>query len=869
MSELLDTFRRKNLREKAATLVVTLLVLTLLSTIVVAFVQSVSLERSAARSVANRYQADLAAEAGFAYASQVIANMAANDHYIVYANTNGQLFIGSGANQTTGNFSYTPLFSTTTNISANITSIVTNGIPTTTVASGTVFTNTLPGNLTVTSPQVTWIGLTNSAGQTTARFAFWVEDLGGRVDLSVAGTNHSSPAARRPSGTNASEIAVWSFFNNTATSAVSTAANNLTTNRANLLTPATIRLAESTVTTNQLAEFAVRLRHDTNEPEVIPYGFGYTNAGQTKADINSFVATGNVMGLAGVINTNLPQFGTSRRGGLADTVGNYTATIAASAIDYADSDSTPTVQTNAPRYRGVDSTPFTTILYNKYDWYATGNSSISMRLSTFVQLWNVSSQNATGNFSITQINNDVLDGIGWSRGTNTLSTNNLSMLPNEIRVIGFTENLTIPTGAFPVTSTTITVSTNNSFLFSTQWNGGIVDELRTGAERERRNIRLQTTPPVSSRPPSWAGFLPGLRDADSTTTNTQPTGDPRSTFYITSRFLAQDYDTRTAWGGMAVMRPMPGRFLTQPWLWADSITNTSISSPPPTDSSNLDEFASTTTALTNNSSWGSTNHAPQRISNSGSFLRVTELGNIYDPAQWHYSGYPSNSIPTNAAANSRYGGGFSLRIGRPEHPLFTNDGRRAAQLLDILAAGPTVGNGTVINPVAGRININTASTNALRALAAGVFHTNDPILAPSGTNFVPPAAAVTAFVNGVLTNRIHRRPFFSTADLSMLATNTNSASWPTNAVFGNPALLGATLWSDAAAEEWFAKVLPLSTVRSRNFLVHLVAQTLTPNSTPSVLAEQRRVYQVFIQPIRSASGVTTNAAPVTINAWGL
>jgi hypothetical protein len=183
--------------------------------------------------------------------------------------------------------------------------------------------------------------------------------------------------------------------------------------------------------------------------------------------------------------------------------------------------------------------------------------------------------------------------------------------------------------------------------------------------------------------------------------------------------------------------------------------------------------------------------------------------------------------------------------------------------------GPTAGNGTVINRVAGRININTASTNALRALAAGIFHTNDPILSPSGTNFVPPAAAVTAFVNGVLTNRIHRRPFFSTADLSMLATNTNSASWPTNAVFGNPALLGATLWSDVAAEEWFAKVLPLATVRSRNFLVHLVAQTITTNSTPAVLAEQRRVYQIYLQPIRSTTGTTTNSAPVTTGAWSL
>ena len=863
---------KNRFHKKASALVTTLFVVVVLSTIVMAFMTSMSLERKISKSLSNRYQADLAAEAGFAYASGFLARLATNDHYIIYENTNGQLFLGSGANQTTGNFSYTPLFSTTTNISANITSIVTNGIPSTNIT-GTTFTNTLPGGLIVTSPQITWIPLTNGANQTYARFAFWVEDLGGRVDLSVAGGNHTSTNARRPTGTNAAELAVWSFFNTTATDAVSTAANNLATNSGVLLTPATIRLAETSVTTNQLSEFAVRLRHDTNEPEVIPYGFGYTSAGQPKADLNSFVATGNVMGLAGVIHANLPQFGSLRRGGLADTVGNYTATIAASAIDYADSNSTPTVQTNAPRYRGVDSTPFTTILYNKYDWYATSNSSISMRLSTFVQLWNVSNLNISGNFSITQNNTDVLGGIGWSRSLHTLPSTNISIPPNGIQVINFNEDLSINTGAFTVNSTSINIPENTGYLFSTRWNNQLVDDLKTGAQRIQKTI-WQQPQTSASRAPDWSGFYPGLRYNPYTNSlASQQTGDPRQTFYITAQLAANAFADRSTWGGMAAMRVADGttnsRYYTRPWLWADRITNTAVSSQPLTSSASITEFATNVSQLTNGSSWGSTNHAPQRISNSGSFLRVTELGNIYDPAQWHYSGYPSNSIPANAAANSLYGGGFSLRIGRPEHPLFTNDGRRAAQLLDILAAGPTVGNGTVINSVAGRININTASTNALRALAAGVFHTNDPILAPSGTNFVPPAAAVTAFVNGVLTNRIHRRPFFSTADLSMLATNTNSAAWPTNAVFGNPSLLGATLWNDAAAEEWFAKVLPLSTVRSRNFLVHLVAQTLTANSTPSVLAEQRRVYQVYIQPIRSATGVTTNSSPVIINTWKL
>jgi Tfp pilus assembly protein PilX len=884
---------KNRFHKKASALVTTLFVVVVLSTIVMAFMASMSLERKISKSLSNRYQADLAAEAGFAYASGFLARLATNDHFIIYANTNGQLFLGSGANQTAGAFSYTPLFSTTTSITANATSIVTNGIPSTNIT-GTTFTNTLPGGLTVTSPQITWIPLTNGANQTYARFAFWVEDLGGRVDLSVAGTNHTSTNANRPTGTNAAELAVWSFFNTSATNAVSTAANNLATKRGVLLTPATIRLAENSVTTNQLSEFAVRLRHDTNEPEVIPYGFGYTSAGQPKADLNSFVATGNVMGLAGVININLPQFGSLRRGGLADTVGNYTATIAASAIDYADSNSTPSVQTTTPRYRGVDSTPFTTILYNKYDWYSRGGGTISIRLSTFAQLWNMSNQTINGTFTINQTNQDEITDLGWSRhvavslhGPDSRSTN-ISILPNQIRVVGFTEDLTnIPTGAFSLNASqkSLPMGANDNYNFTATWNGQIIDTLQTGAQRVSRTLWEQPQTTASKRP-EWAGFLPGLRYGDGSDTNlsNRTSGDPRSTFYITSRLFNQNYDTRTAWGGMAVMRPEPpnspvgeARYLTRPWLWSDPVTNSATFTPGLGSFTTLDERqppdASNLGALTNGTFPGSTNHAPQRISNSGNYTQITELGNIYDPAQWRYPGYPSNSIPANGAtADSAFGGGFSLRIGRPEHPLFTNDGRRAAQLLDILAAGPTIGNGTVINPVAGRININTASTNALRALAAGVFHTKDPILATSttvGTNFVPPAAAIAAFVNGVLTNRIHRRPFFSTSDLSMLATDTNTASWPSSAVFGNPTLLGATLWNDAAAEEWFAKILPLSTVRSRNFLIHVVSQTMTTNTPPTILAEQRRIYQIYLQPLRSPAGLTTNSAPITINAWGL
>ena len=59
-------------------------------------------------------------------------------------------------------------------------------------------------------------------------------------------------------------------------------------------------------------------------------------------------------------------------------------------------------------------------------------------------------------------------------------------------------------------------------------------------------------------------------------------------------------------------------------------------------------------------------------------------------------------------------------------------------------------------------------------------------------------------------------------------------------------------WSDAAAEEAFARVYNSSTVRSRNFRVWVVGQAVAPtaatNLSPEVLSEVRRVYTIFADP---------------------
>ena len=214
------------------------------------------------------------------------------------------------------------------------------------------------------------------------------------------------------------------------------------------------------------------------------------------------------------------------------------------------------------------------------------------------------------------------------------------------------------------------------------------------------------------------------------------------------------------------------------------------------------------------------------------------------------------------------------------------------QLLDIFAAGPNT-TGPVVGGVAGRININTAGTNALRALAAGVANNTDSSLLPGGTAFFVPTNAVSAFIAGV-TNLRTQRPFFSASQLASITTNGIAGQWPTNAVFGNfgptldsstypvsairpffagnPAVGRVTEWNDEAAEEWFARVYPLATVRSRNFLVHVVGQALQTNGT-TVLSSAKRAFQVYIEPIRAATGasagLTTNSVPRVLSTWDL
>jgi len=174
--------------------------------------------------------------------------------------------------------------------------------------------------------------------------------------------------------------------------------------------------------------------------------------------------------------------------------------------------------------------------------------------------------------------------------------------------------------------------------------------------------------------------------------------------------------------------------------------------------------------------------APARISNSGRFFSVTELGNVYDPVFWKpkknfdlkvetkdtkkdktpwkffwdIGSKPDGTIEKDAEPSSYYSGGHTLRIGRPEHRMFrssatagarANRGLSATALLDLFhcgvsAAGSTEAisdsNGLVLvspgqaaenlklltgplSEVNGHVNVNTAKRDVLRSLVVGTL----------------------------------------------------------------------------------------------------------------------------------------------------
>ena len=279
------------------------------------------------------------------------------------------------------------------------------------------------------SPPVGWVYIkqdirTNlsSTGTTNvpvARFAYFIEDLGGLIDVERMGGTNS-----RPTGTNAEEISLANLTGVTAPTL-----STYTNKRPQYLTPGMLLSTNGgfLTSTNDLRYFASRLRYcnwsnQNSSWDRIPYipissgltnGSYYpTNAGARKYPLTD-LTFGSQSFIASIITNTFPMF-TNRAGGMNGNL--YVNALAANIVDYADADSSPTIVTVGTGLAvGYDSYPLLTHLYDQFTYTDSGNRPITH--TTWVQFWNPSTKpTLAAAVTVNFTNNDI---VRYANATNS------------------------------------------------------------------------------------------------------------------------------------------------------------------------------------------------------------------------------------------------------------------------------------------------------------------------------------------------------------------------------------------------------------------------------------------------------------------
>jgi len=726
-----------------------------------------------------------------------------------------------------------------------------------------------------TSPPVGWVYIkqdirtnpssTNTANLPVSRFAYFIEDLGGLIDAERMGGTNS-----RPTGTNAEEISLTNLTGVTAPTL-----STYTNNRPKYLTPGMLLTTNGgfLINTNDLRYFASRLRYcdwsnQNSNWSRIPFfpissnaPYYPANAGYRKYPLTD-LTLGGQSEIAATIISNFPNFST-RAGGMNTNL--YVNALAANIVDYADANSSPTIQNIAGfNAVGYDSYPMLTHVFDKFTCTTNGSNPPTITINTYLQFWNPASTNSPAtNFTVAYAFNDQIFSVAFTAATiisnSTLIagrwSNNVaipSLTNNSVYITSITTNITIPNsytnGGNPwSTFASVTINTNqptaplsltNSIALITS---GITNmNLRSGYYRPGFSLTNSQI--------TWAGVVLGVKGQGTEpgiANQAKALADPRMNNYVTFTNGVSSF-TNTYWYSY------PSETNTiNPSLWPDGT------------SSNISSSGVRATNITFTPTQGIatlSDTPPCKISNRGFYTNICELGNIFDPIQWKppapvyiATNYSDTNITSTWTSNSIYGGGSTLRIGRPEHSrfAFTNLGgtypvpslgTSAAGLLEIFCT-------TNAYNWAGKININTAPLPVLAALAGGITLSNALY---SGTAPVP-ADMIRAFTNGVVKFR-QTYPFITPSQLAFISTDYGTTSphwtntWPSNAVFStNPSggLQGPTAINDQGREEWFSKIYNLTCVQSFNYRIYVVAQLTDTNGNPKG-PMMRKYYQMYL-----------------------
>lgn len=846
------------IKNDGAALITILLILTVLTVMAIGFLHSMRIDRLTARAYLHKTRADFMVDAGLAAACHRLAESTADPAHITLhvpgPAGSPYAFIGQTNTHTTtpGLVAYQPLFSGgQPNVSDRLPAIVLDPARAT-AQIPTVFSEDSDG-----IAAVSWIpfhpGQESNPPKATGRFAFWMEDLEGYLNPvahgNSAGTNQTH---LRQAGSHPDEIALFTLFDPSIPfEQASPTADSLAlvTQRVGLLfTPILPRLVSHPKSSHLVAG----LRYDTAERPRIPHGFGYADAGKTKHNLNALIAQGGdaaVNRIERIIRSNLPVFAATRKGGLSGF--DYNRQLAASIIDYADTDTAPTAKPGV--YRGIDAFPFIHLVFDRIAW-VSGNgladNPVRLVVQTFVDVWNPHTLPISGEVSLTNINTfGVVVGGPQSFATEVHPATPLQLRPNGHAVLKAGETtytFVNGTGVLAVGSPLLWSGSRDDHRVELYWDQRLVDTFGGGAQRSGDGILHSGE---SQR--KYKGNAPCLDYS------LGQVGDPRASWFVTASTYPRNYDGSTAWGGRQFAAgiadanhkevvfsrwPDPAHDgPTEPanthpaTLTGSDASQAALENPPPVGlipqngRGTWRGFGNGTLPTAIPLPAAEPHLAFSMISNTGKLSTITELGHVYDPAQWQDIARPG------ATPSSSAGGGFTLRIGQAEFPAFDQPGSRAWQLLDLFDTETTT-------DTTGRINLNTAGRDTLRALVTGIVSSRDPLLQPASLrhSLASPSRqeAGDIFADAV----IAARPFLSPAQLSQLKTGDE-------AYFGNPGQWDSgapRLWNDAAREEAFSRIYRLCSTRGKNYRIYVVGQALEPNGR--VRATSRKCFQVYLKP---------------------
>lgn len=653
--------------------------------------------------------------------------------------------------------------------------------------------------------------------------------------------------------------------------------------------------------------------------------------------------------IANFIDTALPDFAEQRRGGFGEWLSGssqdsaYLETIAASILDYADTDSTPISDGN--RYRGIDSHPYVseyliTHTIKGFDRSDGQRNFLLIEVEAYAELWNMSNHTAEGTFELGYENPFVFEALGNPEvdfispldttapaGSSSWASHNLEKVDGVW--YSSPQSIKIPSNGYTMVSTGpityhLFVGSADQFLplpiqldfpfedvanYRLRWNGQDCDRSAAGIELTSALLSKTNTPVTKAVIPGTWGeytkeFFTGMYD-------------PRQSWWaglanedglVSENSYPQNYSPgrrNVRWGSIGKFNPdaLHGRMLVSEWPDGGHDSSFDLSTFHKKGSGTAERaLLPLSNDLYPNREDVATEptKAPVFLSNFGRYFSETELGNVYDPQMWQHRGNPpsrTNEIWYKESANrstnanvpevqedpkksSVVGGGNTLRIGRPEHEAFEAVGLRASHLLDLFHCGQPFSATAAdrvgpLRKVEGHINVNTASREVLRTLAAGVLATDPEIALESSsfdtTKFSPrtsrrygQVSATDAFAassgpadeaGAIADMIIAGRPYVSLSQLAALRypKDYEVRDLRDKFVFGNkynhdP---GYRLQvSDRAAEEVFARVYNSATTRSRNFRIHVIGQALeqTPSGSLRVKATRKKSYRVFADP---------------------